>query len=127
MAKLFSFFIALFLTTLLYAQKVKEIDVKAFESGIQADNSQLIDARTPGEYEEGHLKGAKLMDWKDQKKFSKASKELDKSKPVYVYCLVGARSYDAAEWLSKQGFSSVYSLKGGIKEWQSEGKPVVKP
>ena len=66
MAKFFTLLAALFITTFLYAQKVKEVDVKAFESGIQNDNVQLIDVRTAGEYQEGYLKGAKLMDWKNQ-------------------------------------------------------------
>src|SRR5688572_17388369 len=122
MAKFFTLLAALFITTCLYAQKVKEVDVKAFESGIQNDNVQLIDVRTSGEYQEGYLKGAKLMDWKNQQEFVKSAKELDKSKPVYLYCLAGVRSYDAGEWFLKQGFTSVYSLKGGIKEWQEEGK-----
>lgn len=126
MAKIFSLFIALAFTCALHSQTVTLVNVKTFENGMKKENAQLVDVRTPDEYKDGHLKGSKLMDWNNQQAFLNGTKGLDKSKPVYVYCLAGVRSLKAAEWLSKNGFAQVYSLEGGIKAWKDEGKAVVK-
>jgi rhodanese-related sulfurtransferase len=126
MAKIFSLFIALAFTCALHSQTVTTVNVKTFENGLKKENTQLVDVRTPDEYKDGHLKGSKLMDWNNQQAFLNGVKGLDKSKPVYVYCLAGVRSLKAAEWLTKNGFAQVYSLDGGIKAWKEEGKAVVK-
>lgn len=108
------------------AQAVKVIGVKEFAEGLQKKNAQIVDVRTPQEYQEGIIKGAILADWNEQSQFIEATKKLDKTKPVYVYCLAGVRSGKAAEWMVKNGFAEVYSLDGGIKEWKAQQMPVVK-
>lgn len=50
--------------------------------------------------------------------------ELNPGAPVYVICEVGARSKVAAETLAKSGFTDVYHVKGGLKEWVSAGLAV---
>ncbi len=126
MSKILCLSLALAFTFVIQAQSVKTVDVKAFDSGLKKENAQLLDVRTPDEYKDGHLKGSTLADWNDQEAFLKNVKVLDKSKPVYVYCLAGVRSLKAADWLTKNGYTQVYSLDGGIKAWKEEGKPVVK-
>ncbi|MBS1773330.1 MAG: thioredoxin [Bacteroidetes bacterium] len=86
------------------------------------DNEILIDVRTPEEYMGGHIKDAVNIDWNGDSFEDKAS-NLDKSKPVFVYCLAGSRSAAAAEQLRKMGFNHVYELKGGILKWRAEGFP----
>ncbi|WP_336515522.1 rhodanese-like domain-containing protein [Pollutibacter soli] len=108
------------------AQAVKVVGVKEFAEGVQKKNVQIVDVRTPEEYQEGIIRGAKLADWNNQAQFQEAAKKLDKTKPVYVYCLAGVRSGKAAEWMIKNGFTEVYSLEGGIKEWKAKEMPVVK-
>ncbi len=51
-------------------------------------------------------------------------KNLDKDKPVVVYCSVGYRSEKIAEKLEKEGFTQVYNLYGGIFEWVNQDNPV---
>ena len=51
-------------------------------------------------------------------------KALDKSKPVLVYCTVGARSQDVGFHLKSLGFKEVYNLYGGIIHWVNEKNPV---
>jgi thioredoxin len=52
---------------------------------------------------------------------------LDKSKPLYLYCLSGGRSKKAAAWAVKNGFAEVYNLQYGINAWMEARKPVVTP
>ncbi len=75
----------------------------------------LLDVRQPGEYEEEHLPGAKLI---PLGQLGEAVATLDKDKPVITYCAIGGRSRVAAQMLQGYGFKEVYNLKGGIKAWQ---------
>jgi len=75
----------------------------------------LLDVRQPKEYEQAHIPGAKFIPL--PLLHDKVS-ELDKEKPVIVYCAIGGRSRVAAQLLSGLGFKEVYNLKGGIKAWQ---------
>ena len=80
-----------------------------------ADAYQLLDVRQPKEYEEGHLAGAKLIPLKE---LPARLGELEKEKPVIVYCAIGGRSKAAAQLLAGKDFASVYNMAGGIKAWQ---------
>ena len=99
------------------------LSVTEFEKGIAQNNIQVLDVRTPGEYQSGHLKNALLADWNNDAEFQQRVKALDKNKPVYTYCLSGARSNAAMQWLKQNGFTA-YNLSGGISAWKRENKPV---
>ena len=55
----------------------------------------VVDVRTPDEFSKGHLINAKNIDWNGND-FDKQIASIDKSKPVFVYCLSGGRSGSAA-------------------------------
>ena len=103
-------------------QSRNELDPSAFERGISLENIQVLDVRTAGEFRSGHIIHALQADWNDKKEFADRTQYLDKSKPVYVYCLSGARSAAAADWFRKQGYANVFELKGGLMRWKSENK-----
>ncbi|HEY8398389.1 MAG TPA: rhodanese-like domain-containing protein [Flavihumibacter sp.] len=104
-------------------QSGKQISAAELNKLIESDEKiQLVDVRTPEEFAEGKIQGAIRADWKNPKEFKSVTKELDKSRPVYAYCLAGVRSADAAAALRKQGFT-VIELTGGIKAWRKEGFP----
>lgn len=96
----------------------------AFEKGIGKPDIQVLDVRTSGEYQGGHIKNAMLADWNDRQQFNDRIQYVDKNKPVYVYCLVGARSAAAAGWMRKNGFKNVLELQGGINAWKRASKPL---
>lgn len=104
-----------------------DLSTTEFESGIAKEGSQLLDVRTPEEYNEGHLENSLLANWYEEETFQAKAMTLDPKKPVYVYCRSGARSSSALKWLQDKGFKEVYNLDGGILAWQKDGKPVVKP
>jgi len=99
------------------------LTVSDFEKGIQQSNIQVLDVRTSDEYQSGHLKDAFLADWTNQQQFTERVQSLDKSKPVYAYCLSGARSGAAAKWLREKGYTA-YNLDGGIAAWKKAGMPL---
>ncbi len=118
--------IALFLllSTAAFAQEKQVIPVNDFEKAIQAKGAQVVDVRTPEEFKQGYIKGAVNYNWLNEKQFSEQAGKLDKSQPVYVYCLSGVRSGKAADWLASNGFTKVVNLDGGIKAWKDAGKKV---
>ena len=69
----------------------------------------LLDVRNPGEYARGHIDGAVNIALDGIREHLD---ELDKSKPVYVNCFSGMRSYIACRILSGSGFDC-YNLSGG--------------
>jgi rhodanese-related sulfurtransferase len=99
------------------------LSVQAFEKAIHEKGVQVLDVRTPGEYQSGHLPNVFLANWNNKPEFTERVASLDKSKPVYVYCLSGVRSASAVAWLNKNGFTA-YNLAGGINAWKKENKPL---
>jgi thioredoxin 1 len=87
------------------------------------DNEQLIDVRTPQEYAAGHIEGAMNIDWNGNA-FASMAGQLDKDKPVFIYCKVGGRSAQAAASLRSMGFKNVTELKGGFDAWNGSNFPV---
>src|SRR5438093_1582639 len=103
------------------AQK-QDVDPSTFQQHIDNSNVQILDVRTPDEYNSGHIKNAMLADWTNKSDFKNGIKYLDKSKPVLVYCASGGRSGQAAQWLADNDFKHVENLKGGFNEWKLEKK-----
>ena len=101
-----------------------KLEVLEFKNRLeQSAEALLIDVRKPEEFSYGHIKNAMNINWHDDGFFEMVSR-LDKSKPVFIYCLTGGRADPAADNMRKMGFSNVYELKGGFLKWQKAGLPV---
>lgn len=101
------------------------VDAQAFQKGISEDKPQLLDVRTKGEYQRGHIENSLLADWNDREEFVRRTSFLDKNKPVYVYCAAGPRSTAASAFLRDKGFTRVVELKGGFTSWRKNDLPFV--
>ena len=111
----------LFFAPLSFAQNkiAKDVSVKEFSKLITTGKGTLLDVRAPGEIAKGSIKGSVNMDFFDDNFESKLD-QLDKTKPVYVYCASGGRSSDAMDMMKKKGFVAVYNLLGGYNAWVKE-------
>lgn len=94
-----------------FADKIKELPT-----------AKLIDVRTPDEFSKGHLANANNYDWNGTE-FDNQIAPLDKSEPVFVYCLSGGRSSSAANKMRSDGFTQVYEMDGGIMKWRGANLP----
>jgi rhodanese-related sulfurtransferase len=83
----------------------------------------LLDVRTVGEYKMSHIKGTYRVHVDD---VSKRLKDIPKDKDVIVLCAVGGRSAVATERLLNNGYTRVFDMLGGMREWEKKGYPVVK-
>ncbi|NGM64877.1 thioredoxin domain-containing protein [Sphingobacterium sp. SGR-19] len=99
------------LTAQTFADKIEEVEYL-----------QLVDVRTPEEFEKGHIEGAINIDWNGTD-FTERIAKLDTEKPVFVYCLSGGRSSKAVEKLEEMGFGQIYELPGGMMEWRANNLP----
>lgn len=106
------------------ATTASKIGPDEFQKAIEAGNVQILDVRTAGEYQNGHIKDALQADMRNMDEFANRVQHMDKTKPVYMYCLVGNRSAYAANWMRENGFSAVVELQGGINAWKMYNKPV---
>lgn len=87
------------------------------------DNAVMIDMREDKEYREGHIINAiHAPASKQNNDTGKLEKYRDR--PLIVYCRSGQRSIAVCSKLRKQGFESVYNLKGGVLAWQKAELPV---
>jgi rhodanese-related sulfurtransferase len=107
------------------ADGVQVLEVSKYEKKMTQPEVQLVDVRTPEEFSEGHLENAINIDVTSDDFDAKVA-SLDKEKPVMVYCKSGGRSARASARLKELGFKTITDLEGGITNWKSENKPVVK-
>lgn len=86
---------------------------------VRDEGALLLDVRSAGEFEGGHVEGAKnithtevparvdeIVEWQGG----------DKDKPIVVYCRAGRRAGFAKEALLEAGFTNVSNL-GGMSAW----------
>ena len=98
---------------------IQVVDVAIFKNGITNTDIQLIDVRTPKEYDDGHINDAILIDYFSDD-FKTKVQEFDKEKPLYLYCRSGGRSGKASKILKELGFKEIYDLKGGYLAWSKQ-------
>jgi thioredoxin len=103
---------------------IQVLNVNEFEKQLIATKGeQLIDVRTPQEFEKYRIQSAKNIDFRSPN-FRNEIEKLDKTKPVLIYCLSGVRSKSASEVFKEAGFEVIYDLEGGINAWSKAGKPI---
>lgn len=101
-----------------------DLSVSEFSRKITETDIITLDVRTPGEFNEGHIEGALLIDFQSGN-FENEIASLDKSKTYAVYCRSGNRSGQAVKIMGDAGFTNLYNLDGGVIDWASAGLPLV--
>lgn len=99
------------------------ISTTAFSAAVKQPGAQILDVRTAGEYQSGHIANALQANWLDPKEFKNRTQYLDKSKIIYIYCQSGGRSASAQAALMEAGFK-VVNLEGGMSNWRMQQMPV---
>ena len=103
------------------SQSAQDCNVSAAEFAKKdISDAVIVDVRTPGEYESGHLKGATLIDF-SSREFPAKIAELDKSAKYFVYCKSGVRSSRAVSYMVQNGFKNVCNIDGGISALAGSG------
>ena len=76
--------------------------------GVTMNTTQavLVDVRSPAEFASGHVQGAVNLPL-DRLASDALAVLPDKSAPLVLYCISGARSEMAAQWLRQAGYTQV--------------------
>ena len=99
---------------------------EAFGEAVCTDSTAVvIDVRRPEEYEQGHLHGARLIDWSQAQRFDSAVSRLPRSATYYIYCQRGGRSARAAALMRRKGLT-VVEMEGGSEAWCRARLPLEK-
>jgi rhodanese-related sulfurtransferase len=101
------------------------MDVLEFSKKITESGVVILDVRTPGEFAEGYIEGARLIDFQNGN-FETEIADLDKNATYAVYCRSGNRSGQAVKIMQDAGFLDLFNLEGGVIDWANQGKPLVK-
>jgi rhodanese-related sulfurtransferase len=86
---------------------------------------QVLDVRSRKEFVAGALPGATNVPFADGA-FRQQAGEMDRTRPVLVYCAGGLRSRKAVKVLRALGFPAIYHLHRGYYSWQLARLPVVR-
>lgn len=98
-----------------YAAVVQDIDSPTARKMLKENlDIYLLDVRTPQEYFQVRLAGSHLI---PIDKLIARIAEVPTDRPLVVYCAVGSRSAQVAEYLARKGYPEVYDLRGGIEAW----------
>ena len=88
----------------------------------QRENLLLFDVREPEEYAVSHLQDARPAPSKDE--VLKELQGVPADQRIVLYCSVGHRSSELAQFLMKKGYTEIYNLEGSIFAWANEGRPI---
>jgi rhodanese-related sulfurtransferase len=102
------------------SKKINVIDLQTLKKEVVGKDVQFIDVRTEKEYDAGHIDDAVNINVSNEAVFKKKIQELDKHKPVYIYCHSGGRSNKASKIMEELGFTSIYDFSGGWSTWSQQ-------
>lgn len=101
------------------AEETKEISREEARKMLD-EGAQLVDVRADHEWEAGHIAGA---DHVPLPELTNRIGEIDKDRPVVVYCRGGNRSSMATAALGDAGYEAV-KLSEGIVGWEKDQLPM---
>jgi len=103
-------------------EHVQEMTVHELKS--QSGKVQIVDVRSPAEWEKGHIPGAMhifLPELRDK------VGQIDRGRPVAVYCDSGYRASIGASILKQEGLTGVSNVPGSWQAWKKMEYPIEKP
>ncbi len=98
--------------------EIINLEPKEFKKAIEDENVFVIDVHVP---EQQHIQGTDEVIAFDKLEENLEKLPKDKNTPIAVYCRSGSMSAQASQTLIDMGYTKVYNLVGGAKNWGEEG------
>jgi rhodanese-related sulfurtransferase len=105
----------------------KQMETKELYKLIKDDveDFYIVDIREPDQVGHGEIFNINLVTiTRGYLEFKIENKIKNKKSKIIIYCCTGKRGTLAAKTLSDMGYTNVYSLKGGIRQWVADGYPL---
>lgn len=96
--------------------RVERISKEEFKENLESEEYIVFDVRTVEEYQAGHIKGSKSLNFLDEA-FESTIEQLPKNYKYMIYCQSGGRSAKALQKMKEAGFVHVLELEGGYSKW----------
>lgn len=107
---------------------LNEIDADSMRALVESDSAILFDARTPDEFNTGHIANALSFPISQfDSMYPLYQDRLAETKTVITYCS-GIHCTDStmlAKELYLKGYTDIFVFKGGVEEWQGLGYPLI--
>jgi rhodanese-related sulfurtransferase len=122
--------LSLLLSTAVALAAAPPVDISARTAAalIQENRSNpdfiILDIRTPREFDAGHIKGARNIDFYAPS-FAKAFRSLDRTKTYLIYCRSGNRSKQLMAAVEKMDLKQVFHMRSGLVDWVGQGYELV--
>jgi rhodanese-related sulfurtransferase len=118
-----------FLAVLFYELRLRQQNVASLapQEAIRMMNqgATLLDLRPQQEYADGHINGARHFDAAQILEASDSLKRY-KERPLILCCDRGSVAAAAMRTLTRQGFTKVFTLRGGLTAWRAENLPLAR-
>ena len=95
---------------------IPEIDIHEAKQLLDAGSAKFIDVRDPASFQAAHIEGAEHVNDHNLTQFLDAA---DREQTTVVYCYHGNASLGGAAYFLREGFSQVYSMRGGFEAWRT--------
>jgi rhodanese-related sulfurtransferase len=123
--------VALFLALLVswiksLTSSVKQVTPTQLTLMVNREDATVIDIRAEADFKKGHITGARHLTTEQINTQATGGLENKKDAPIIVVCQAGMSAQGAAASLSKQGFTKVFVLQGGMGTWTGANLPLVK-
>jgi len=99
---------------------IDEVEPEEAWAAASSNHATLLDVRNVGEFRGGHSPLAQNI---SLRRLAACAGEIDRSKPVAIYCESGSRSLVACGLLARLGFC-VANVRGGFDEYTNKGLPI---
>jgi rhodanese-related sulfurtransferase len=87
----------------------------ALQSRLERNEAlMVIDVREPWEFDQGHIKGARLIPLGT---LPDGASSVPKNTPIVLVCRSGNRSGQAYQILKAQGYTNLLNMTGGMLHW----------
>ena len=107
--------------------KGNAISLQALKEKLEQSGIIILDARSPDEFAEGHIPGAKNLPYYEfSEKASVVLRDIPRDREIITYCegLECSNAEDLAFLLKENGYAQVKVFEGGWEEWRENGMPV---
>ncbi len=91
---------------------------------VECPDAVLLDVRRPEEFRQGHLPGARNLDYLGESFYDELD-SLNPQRTYLVYCRSGRRSLRTCILMQNAGFRRVFNLDGGLRAFEQSSQPIV--
>lgn len=102
---------------------VETVSAAALAELLASRQVDVVDVRDQHEWDTGHIAGARLVPLEQFRADPDAA--ISHGTTIVFICAKGVRSLTAAKLAERFGYTNLYNLEGGTKEWARAGLPLV--